>query len=328
MRLSKKNSERNRMFITKELYQYALELRLTKKQRSKNYDPWNEETTVFKSGNKTLVFVGTVHHPTKKDISVLKEIIETTKPELLLIERAANTPYEKIVSMIQKPSDEWSDMQWATCFAKENSIPIKGMDIIDRFKPFTIAGPFWDSKEEGIKAGLLFLAIAYMQNPKRYVVKELTNEDRFDLAIFDIIQEFMLDSGRFNRYKHYLLSALKRDSSKPFFISLKSCLEKVGAKYISDQSLSGLLKNYVDISQPYPFSTKYKINKIWAWWDAHRNRTMIESCINALKESDSVVAVAGWGHIFVLRDILRKEIEKNFGKTKMSRWKEYKNQER
>ncbi|MEM3408151.1 MAG: hypothetical protein QXT40_01385 [Candidatus Micrarchaeia archaeon] len=310
------------MATVKELYEYALSLKLTKRQLSKNYDPWNEETTVFKSGKKTLVFVGTVHHPTKEGISVLKEIIETTKPNMLLIEKPINTPYEQIVSMIQKNNDKWSDMQWATCFAKENSIKIKGMDIIDRFKPFTSASPLWQTKYEGVKAGLLFFAIAYMQNPKRRAVKELKYADLFDLALFDIIQEFMLGSGRFNQYKRLFLSSIKKEDSKTIFTSLKSCLEDVATKYISNEPMPKLLQRYLDISQPYPFVTKYKINKVHAWWDAHRNATMIDSCIDALRETDSVVAVAGWGHIFTLRDVLREELEKRYGKIQMFSWKD------
>lgn len=313
------------MATTKELYENILNKSITKHQLNKNYDSWNEESTVFTSNGKTLIFIGTRHSANKNKVKFIKNVIDKTKPDLVLVELPKNASEDKILSFIRQPEDGWKDVNWAIYFANEKSIQIRGMDIEDRFKPFTNAKEIGLSKEEGAKLGFLIFALAYMKNPNRTKAKELKNEDLFDLALFDIIQEFMVPSRRFYKYKPVFLSVIKKQKGRSIFESLKQTMERTMSEYASDKPLQTLLEDSINLSMPYPFSTKYRLNRMIAWWDSHRNLSMINSCIKALSEKDTVLAVAGWAHIYALRDTLKDEIEKNFGSVEMMSWNEFKN---
>ncbi|MCX8202252.1 MAG: hypothetical protein N3G74_00350 [Candidatus Micrarchaeota archaeon] len=302
------------------LYKAALDTKISRRQLSKAYDNWNEESTVFMANGKTLVFLGSKHEVGERDIEFIKRALDIVKPQLVLLERPANSEIKEILSLLSKPSFKWSDREWLIKFANEKAIPMRGMDIEDRFSPFLNLKGIGINRKEGLAAGFLVYALTYMGEFISTEKRALSDEDIFDLATFEVIRNFGLSTSKFKKYRPLLLQFRKKGS---LFISTKQMLAKAAKTYISKDFLTDIVNDYSNVISPYPFANKYKINKIKAWWDAHRNKTMIESCINALKENDTVLAMAGWGHIAVSNNELKKEIERKFGKTDVYSWKDF-----
>lgn len=99
-------------------------------------------------------------------------------------------------------------------------------------------------------------------------------------------------------------------------------IKKMAKKYISNKPVLWLLENERAPEAPYGTwseSRKYEINKVSAYLSSYRNASMINECIDKLKHHNKVFAIAGLGHIDLVRDILAKEIKKEFGKCGVKR---------
>ena len=308
------------MATVKEIYAHNLNLTVNKEQKSRNYNFAHKETTVYKSGKKTLVFVGGDHIVRDAPfIKFLRKAFDKTQPDFLLLERP-KYGIEHSAELLNKPKDRWSEVQWAIKFAKSKGVPFAGMDADES----TLFKPFIEMEDrDGIKAGILTWVLNYYNNPWRHKIRELSKEDLYDLAVNDIVEDFALTSGRFARFRKEFFNLHKRYKNASLHSFVKKVVQEATDKYVERKPFLSIAQRPRGWWAPYPFGKEYSFNKVRAWWDAYRNKSMIDESIEAMRKHDTVFALAGWGHIFVIRDLLEKEIRKEFSLVKVMRWNEF-----
>jgi hypothetical protein len=320
------------MLTPKQFYKYRTSKKFIEKQRKefKHYkkgdESWIKESTVFKAGHKSLVFIGASHvmgdHPF---IRFLIKAFKKANPQFVLVEMPKDTKRENLsFQMKSRTKDTWTEIQWSTYLAKRKHIGLAGMDAENK----VLLEPFLKLKD-GMKVGILhWIIIIYHSNKRGFVGKALKHtEDRYALAKEMLIRDFVFPHGRFERFKRELLSLKKREyKGLSFNKMIDSVVDEMSRKYIAKKPFLELFEKERALDAPYgPWtdSTKYKINKINAYLSSYRDVCMMNECIAEMKKFDRVFAVAGSGHIDVEREILAKEILKNFGTCEVIRWKEY-----
>lgn len=305
------------MVEVKEIYDYLLDglkpERFPGEERKAIYE---KATTMFKAGNKQLVFIGGVHVGTGDPfIDFLKNVFDMVNPEFLLLERPRSDSEENLSAPIQKlPKAAWREPDWAMHFAKESKIHFAGMDIT--FEEFFI--PFAGLGEERMKMSVFFwfLLQYYAIRPTR----SISSEDAYQLAKSQVVTDFVMPAGRFFPFLNKeFMEMCRKSSASTIHGVLDEVFKAMTDKYVEKASLLSLIDK-THLSAPYPFNNSYELNKIGALWTAYRDKLMIDACINALRKHDRVLALAGNGHIQEARVLLEKEIEKNFGVCEVKRW--------
>ena len=305
------------MVEAKEIYDYLLnELKPERFSDEERKAVYKKATTMFKAGDKQLVFVGGVHVGTGDPfIDFLENVFDTVHPDFLLLERSRSDSEENLSTSIQKlPKEAWREPDWAMHFAKESKIHFAGMDIT--FEEFFI--PFAELGEDRMKMSVFFwfLLQYYTIRPAR----SISSEDAYQLAKSQVVTDFVMPAGRFFPFLNKeFMEMCKRGKASTIHGVLDEVFKEMTDKYLEKAPLLSLIDK-THLSAPFPFNNSYELNKIAALWTAHRDKIMIDACIRALKEHNKVIALAGNGHIQETRALLEKEMERNFGVCEVKRW--------
>ncbi len=235
-----------------------------------------EETTVFKTGNKKLIFVGGVHTIGDNNFTqFLGDLLEKEKPKIVLVEERRNkNPSSKLDRIRDKERSKWTEVDWIFNWGAEHLTPVRGMDIRTKDELIPYINHFGST--EGTKIGIFQTVLLDFKNP--YIAdpnKKLSLEEYYDLAVESTERRF--NSGTLRHFKDRFI-ALKeieeyRDLSIKDFI--KVVFEEEAKKYVSNANVLEIL-NDDKVKAPYPFEDKYKTNKLWVLWGAARDSAMIE----------------------------------------------------
>lgn len=304
------------MVSIKEIYEHNLKTDKSKVQKGTDYDVANTETTIFKTKSSTLIFVAGSHGTGRRNfIRFLQSSFRKTKPDIVLLERRKDLSKDELLKMTRQPKTKWTEVEWLIDLANKNNVEFKGMDAGNEelFKPFIE----WKDKD-GIKAGLLRWALNEYSHIKRTNICSLSNDDIYDLAIAEVVKYFTMPTGRFRMFNKEFMKLRNRYQDLGMNDFMRKVLQEAVNKY-TDKKPFLVVAEYGNIEAPYPWN-QYVIGKLIAWWDAYRNKSMIDECVKAMKKNCIVYAVAGAGHIIVIRDLLENEIRKEFGQVKVMRW--------
>ncbi|MDE1868848.1 MAG: hypothetical protein KGH60_02685 [Candidatus Micrarchaeota archaeon] len=274
------------------------------------------ETTIFRSKGKQLVFIAGLHINERTPfVDFIETVIKYAKPQAVLLEQPSNLSKE---SLERNKNSRKSEVQYAILLAEKHGAEIKPMDLSlkEEFTPY-----LRHADKDAIKAGILISLMRHYTGLKKYYGKELStfkDQDFYDQAIMEFIRNiFMGWNGNFK--KAFV------DLSENYKGSLLDRVKKIDQEAIKKYIGPGLtFESAVDIQNiqaPYPWG-KYELNKIVSWHNAWRNKSMIDTCIKNLKKHRSVVALAGSGHIQECRDFITTEMKKEFGSVEVRRWKE------
>jgi len=277
-------------------------------------------TTVFKSGRKTFVFVAVSHKNNDALVtSMLDKLFAKLNPTKLLVELPHDLTKPQLSRNTRSVDKKyWNEYDYAISLALKSEIDFYGVDTSEEDKAsFFIK----NVKKDGFKVYLLeYLSVIFNSIFRSYQRGDnLSYWDYYEAAK----GQLMVDVLSNKTMKTELLKMRKKDYKKG---SLKKCINQIiketVKKYIGKRAgIMPFLER--KITAPFPYCRDYKINKINTLHEAYRDLIMIESFIKALKESDRVVMVGGSGHAFITRDFIKKEISKAFGECTALKWKDY-----
>ncbi len=304
------------MVDAKEAYRYSIKARLRDYKGKADYETNAPmlESTLYKTKDKTLVFIGGLHiwrfseDKRRVFLNFLKSVIKSTRPGFILVEVDKVVTRKQIIKKLYAPKNVWTEVEWIAYLANKNNIKIGGMDDQE---------PNINFDDNELKCAVLMYVLR-RYNSKYTKGRNLTDSDHYKLAINNFISDLLvrdvgglkkrvllMDKG--NAQLHELIKRINQDAIN---------------MYVAKRPI-GLLLEELSRTGPYPFSKEYKYNRFLAIIESYRNKSMIEECINKMKKYDVVVALAGVGHIQTIRNLLKKEIETNFGSTKMFSWADY-----
>lgn len=304
--------------VKENLYSYYIHELKISKQNYKNKEELKkkpiEETTIFQTKEKELVFVGGLHTlGPHYYIKFLTNLLNNQNPDIILVEeQKSSNPKRRQENIKNKDKKNWTEVDWLYNWGAEHSVMVYGMEMKskDYLKPFM--------EEGGIKLVLFVSVIHRFKNS--YITphdRKLSNLEYYDLAVESTERDLFSNNLRSQLrpfIRHFL--KLKRTPEYKELTNkdmIRKVIEEEMIKYVSKGEVADLLDDH-EISTPYPFSNKYKTNKIWTKWDVERDYTMIQSCIEELKIYNHVVAVAGSAHIQRFRNFLGDAIKEEFGK--------------
>lgn len=291
-------------------------------KRNRTKQNW-DCTTIYKFGNKKLVFIGCSHRDghNKNFIRFIKNVIDNTKPTLAMVEYDDNYIYEISKNCKRLPKNLFSEKELVFSLANEYKYKVYGMDIersknIDVFTDKYIDG----SKELAIFAWFLILMQQYRkQNKKKKYGRILRYEIYRNMFLSDILAESWLSV--LGVWLKQIFLARKQDN-------IEECLDDIIFRMYGENIKKGMnLSNvksklirtdFLGINMP----PKHRIEEKFLYWNAFREASMINACVSQLKKHDSVIAIAGNTHVIRAREVLHKELIENFSNVKMSYWKD------
>lgn len=296
----------------KSVYSYTIN-KFAKKGYKNRKDAWYGQSTIFYSGKRSLLFIGAEHTYGTNNLflNFLKKEFKRFAPDYVLIEISKDLDNKILLSTLQKIKHRWNERDWTIYLAEKYKISIDGMDA----KMHNMFKPFLNSKY-GIELGILHWFILYYTEEKRgQIGQELKNQkDIYEFSKFRLLQGFFYDLGFLNSFKKDLISLKNRKYKSYSYLEMMDLIiKKMAKEYISNKPVLWLLENERALEAPYGTwseSRKYEINKVNAYLSSYRNASMINECIDKLKHHNRVFAIAGSGHIDLVRDILAKEIKK------------------
>jgi len=308
----------------KEVYNYTInEFAKVKLPMYKSEaDAWPKQSTVFKAGQKQLVFIAGSHvfgdHPFTK---FLTTAFKKSNPQFVLVERSKDSKRERLMFWLSQERRTWTEVDYTIHLADKKHIGFAGMDTERRmmFEPFI-------KLKNGIKVGILDWIIKFYCS-YRDTADVLDPEDRYAFAKVTLIREFVHPTGDFIYFKKEFIR-LRESKYKQLTFSemVDSIVTEMSRKYISKKPFLEFFEKEKNLNAPYgpwPDSKKYKINKISAYLDSYRDASMINECIKRMKEFNRVFAVAGSGHIDGIRKLLANEIKKSFGNVEILSYKQF-----
>ncbi|VVB73214.1 Uncharacterised protein [uncultured archaeon] len=300
------------------IYAHTLRLKLNDEQTRREYDSSSSETTIYTVKGKTLIFIGGSHVRGRAPfIGFIEKAFKRFDPDVVLVEQSMDMPGHRMRDKLKRPEREWTEVEWLVNLADKRKIEFRGMDAASNW----MFGSFLEmGDKDGIKAGLLRWTISEY---KHLLSMELglSKEDLYDMVVMSIAMDFVRP-GRFSEFNIEFIALRKRYHRLSLNNFMKKVIQGATDKYIEKAPFLSVVEK-PGIDSPYPWGRGYKMNKVRAWWNAYRNKSMIDECIKALKQHDTVLAMAGWGHIFTIRELLAKEIIKNVGPVEVLRWKDY-----
>ncbi len=259
-----------------------------------------DSTTIYSlilnNVEKQLIFIGALHvkrQPNSKwFLDILDDVVLKYDPDSTLIESSS----DRTKFIAQEPEkDEGSR---AIYLANKLKIPVKGMDA----KKEKMFGVFVEHNL--IDAGIFI----WLNNSYIYEITAKNREEALKKSV-DILYED-LTKGWFSNYLTDVEKLMKPDEELKGAI-LRLAQEAV-EKYInSNSNLISALENK-DAYPPFPHTDKYLINLIKALWGEERDNSMINICVNELNIYNNVFAIAGMGHIQVIRQEIFNKLKEEF----------------
>lgn len=258
-------------------------------------------TLNFKNTKKKLIFIGALHvrkQPNSKwFLDILDEIVLTNNSQSMLIESSSDR--KEFIAL--HPESVESDR--AILLSEKLKIPIKGMDAKneDMFKVFV--------DYNVIPAGIFI----WLNNFYTYNIIKYSKEEALKRSV-DILYEDLTE-GIFSKYLKDVKKLMQSNENLKQAI-LRLAQEAV-EKYIGSKLdlISALEDN--DVYPPFPYTDKYFINIIHALLSEQRDQAMMFNCINELSNNDNIIAMAGMGHIQVIREELYRRLQNNFSNFKI-----------
>ena len=136
------------------------------------------------------------------------------------------------------------------------------------------------------------------------------NEEVFEKVLQILEWEFLNEKGSLYSYKNDFLDLIKKYS-----LNVKEGIKE----FIEEQNIKNTgkrfseIKNYEELTVPFPYCTKYPINRASAYLEAYRNTHIVEYIVKELEKSNSVASVIGAGHVSECKDILSSMLSEKFG---------------
>jgi hypothetical protein len=165
---------------------------------------------------------------------------------------------------------------------------------------------------------LIWFLYLYSSVPRRY--KTVPKEYYYDLAVSDTLR---ITSAYYQLFSHDIKRELEGDlrQGKSTLTALENILNKASLRKIGLPLQDALmtLKKELEIS-PYLLvvnGSGYEITKALKDQETLRNKAMIDTCIQTLKNDKKVMAIAGGGHLSEIRDELTKKLNEEFGTCKV-----------
>ena len=268
------------------------------------------DTYLFKYNEKKLVFVAGTHKSNDQEsVNILNKVFSLIHPQKLLLEIPNDQDKNGILNNLNRMEQTHrNEFYTAIDLAIKLNIDFSFVDLseVDNLRFFL------DFVDDGFEVYLLELfSIIYRSFVNTYFhERKFPLEDYFEFAkaqlLLDVMQKSTLqvefDKIRTTRYKG--LSPL---------IALDEIIKSVAEKYIGSGYTSPDLIMAGEITAPFPYVKKYKINEINTWYEAVRDYHMAETIIKNMKRNDSIVMVGGSGHAYIMKDYLCNKIKEKFG---------------
>lgn len=270
--------------------------------------------TVFTTGKKRLVLIGMPHTIGKSDSTrSLMRILSSEKPEIILVEKPADSAKWQLEASLKNPQSYWSESDWAIDFAHRHGIKFAGMDIGDR----SLLEAFMKASKGNIELAIAFWIMLTYYSQRR-AMRGSDSTEILNIAESLVVSDFLNPGGKFHHLRNRFVAICRKQKGA----TMPECVDMILRRMVAKYAGGGPVPDVMDkrnLTAPYPFEKRYRLSRISAKWHAYRDKAMIDSCISALRDHDKVVAIAGFGHIIEINKILEKEIETVFGKARSKR---------
>lgn len=281
----------------------------SRKSRVSDYNFMKNESISYYFSGKRLFLIAADHTNSSGEfIYGLKQIFSMEKPEIVLVEMPKNMPEEIILSITNGDSRLWNELQWSAKFSRDFGTHIEGLDMSasDRFVVFTKS-----FGKDGLGLAIYWDVVNFFSNVHKFGT--FTTDDAYLLSKSSVIQQFLFPSGQLSQYSKGLYKLWKESKMNSLNGALDKILQDITDRYVEKKPLTDIIDNG-KLHVPYPFSKKYKINKVNALIGAHRDFFMIKSILESLNKYDSIIVVVGGGHVMTIKDTLNEQICLKYGK--------------
>jgi hypothetical protein len=268
---------------------------------------------LYYNNEKTFLFLGFMHQKLNEDtMDIYSDIFKRFIPKVTLFEIDRGITIEKVGNFAKNDNEVGFGIRLAFLLNSE----IKGIDI-PRKEFIKILSEYDKKNYNGIELGVYWNFV----NIYRYFYQNMQKEKKEDVfeKVLDILEwEFLNQNGSLYSYKNEFLELIRKYSTD-IKTGIKEFIEEKNIKNTGKKFCD--IKNYEELTVPFPYCTKYPINRASTYLEAYRNVNMIENIVKELEKNNNVASVFGLGHVSECKDILSTILSEKFG-MKMKRLSE------
>ena len=260
---------------------------------------------IYYNNEKIFLFLGFTHQKLSEETSIaFSNIFKRFTPQTTLFEFDENTPNDKIGVFSNR--DDETGLGVRLSFLLNSKI--KGIDL-PRTEFLKIFSDYDKKNYKGIELGTYWNFVSIYRYFKK-IIEGSKNDEVFEKVLQILEWEFLNEKGSLYSYKNDFLDLIKKYS-----LNVKEGIKE----FIEEQNIKNTgkrfseIKNYEELTIPFPYCTKYPINRASAYLEAYRNTHMIEYIVKELETSNNVASIIGAGHVSECKDILSSMLSEKFG---------------
>ncbi len=289
-----------------EFYEYLIYKHIPKA----NYKPMTEKESfldnsiLYYSDERAFLFLGLRHQKLSDEtIDAVSSIFKRFQPKTTFLEIDENTPHSSIEKFVTHEDEVGIGARLSFLFGS------KALGInLPRATYMKILSEYDRKQYVGIELGVYWNFVSIYRYFKGSMLDK-NSEEVYERTLDVLKWEFLNENGSLYSYKNQFLELIKQYSQDINF-GIKAFIEHHNIKN-TGRSFSEI-KNYEELTVPFPYCVKYPINKASAYLEAYRNAHIIERILNELETTKSVALVIGSGHVSECKEPLREILSKRY----------------
>ena len=289
-----------------EFYEYLIYKHIPKA----NYKPMTEKESfldnsiLYYSDERAFLFLGLRHQKLSDEtIDAVSSIFKRFQPKTTFLEIDENTPHSSIEKFVTHEDEVGIGARLSFLFGS------KALGInLPRATYMKILSEYDRKQYVGIELGVYWNFVSIYRYFKGSMLDK-SSEEVYERTLDVLKWEFLNENGSLYSYKNQFLELIKQYSQDINF-GIKAFIEHHNIKN-TGRSFSEI-KNYEELTVPFPYCVKYPINKASAYLEAYRNAHIIERILNELETTKSVALVIGSGHVSECKEPLREILSKRY----------------
>ncbi len=260
---------------------------------------------LYYNNEKAFLFLGFMHQRLNEDtMDIFSHVFKQFMPKVTLFEFDKNIQDSNIGNFAKNDNEIGFGVRLAFLLNSK----IKGIDI-PRKEFIKILSEYDTKNYNGIELGVYWNFVSIY----RYFYQSMQNGKNGEVCekVLEILEwEFLNENGSLYSYKNEFLELIKKYSSD-IKTGIREFLEEQNIKNTGKRFCD--IEKYEELTVPFPYCTKYPINRASTYLEAYRNVNMINYIVKELEENNSVASIFGLGHVSECKDILNTILAEKFG---------------
>ncbi|MEM0142605.1 MAG: hypothetical protein QXL94_01425 [Candidatus Parvarchaeum sp.] len=260
---------------------------------------------IYYNNEKTFLFLGFSHQRLSEEtIDAFSSLLKHFVPQTVLFEFDESIPIDKVGKFSTRVDEIGIGVRLSFLLNSQ----IRGIDL-PKTEFLKIFSDYDKKNYKGIELGVYWNFVNIYRYFKK-IMENNKNEEVFEKVSQILEWEFLNEKGSLYSYKNEFLELIKKYS-----IDIKEGFKR----FIEEQNIKNTgkqfseIKDYDQLTVPFPYCTKYPINRASTYLEAHRNVHIIENIFKELEKNNCVASIIGTGHVSECKDILSDMLYKKFG---------------